>query len=112
MWRWLSVLVRNNVFDILMDSLTENIWIGSGIGLETALTFAERGSRAVVFADQALDAALAASEKSKSIATAKDYQTIAIMVDVRDRTSVKAMAAEIKEQFGRLDYAVNSAGVS
>ncbi|KAI1246417.1 putative secondary metabolism biosynthetic enzyme [Eutypa lata] len=84
---------------------------GSGIGLETALTFAERGSRAVVFADQALDAALAASEKSKSIATAKDYQTIAIMVDVRDRTSVKAMAAEIKEQFGRLDYAVNSAGI-
>lgn len=55
---------------------------------------------------------MAGSEKSKSIATAKDYQTVAIMVDVRDRTSVKAMVTEVKERFGRLDYAVNSAGVS
>jgi NAD(P)-dependent dehydrogenase (short-subunit alcohol dehydrogenase family) len=64
-------------------------YIGSGIGLESALTFAERGSRAVVFADLVFDAAQAGSEKSKSIATAKDYDTFAIEVDVRDRASVK-----------------------
>ncbi|KAI1391884.1 oxidoreductase [Hypoxylon trugodes] len=84
---------------------------GSGIGLETALTFAERGARAVAFADLALDTASAASEKSKSIATAKDYETIAIAVDVRDRASVKSMVEEVKKRFGRLDYAVNSAGL-
>ncbi|KAI1499122.1 oxidoreductase [Biscogniauxia marginata] len=58
---------------------------GNGIGLETALTFAERGARA--------------------------NRTIAISVDVRDRESVKVMVEEVKKQFGRLDYAVNSAGV-
>lgn len=55
------------------------------LAFQTALNFAERGARVVAFADQALDAALAASEESKSIAIAKDYQSIAIMVDVRDR---------------------------
>ncbi|KAI1141664.1 oxidoreductase [Hypoxylon sp. FL0543] len=84
---------------------------GSGIGLETALTFAERGARAVVFADQDADAASEGSEKSKSIATATDYQTLAIGVDVRDGASVKAMVEEVKKRFGRLDYAVNSAGI-
>ncbi|KAI1458279.1 oxidoreductase [Annulohypoxylon moriforme] len=83
---------------------------GSGIGLETALLFAERGARAVIFADQAFSAASEASEKSKSIATATDYQTIAIAVDVRDRASVKAMVEGVKKRFHRLDYAVNSAG--
>ncbi|OTA62354.1 NAD(P)-binding protein [Hypoxylon sp. EC38] len=84
---------------------------GSGIGLETALLFAERGARAVVFADQVFDAASEASEKSKSIATAGDYQTLAIAVDVRDRASVKAIVEEVKKRFARLDYAVNSAGL-
>ncbi|KAI2472214.1 oxidoreductase [Annulohypoxylon bovei var. microspora] len=83
---------------------------GSGIGLETALLFAERGARVVVFADQAFNTASEASENSKSIATAADYQTVAVAVDVRDRASVKAMVEEVKNRFGRLDYAVNSAG--
>ncbi|KAI1215176.1 oxidoreductase [Annulohypoxylon truncatum] len=84
---------------------------GSGIGLETGLTFAERGARAVIFADQTLDAASEASAKSKSLASAKDYGTAAIAVDVRDRESVKAMVTKAKELFGRIDYAVNSAGL-
>ncbi|KAI1097718.1 oxidoreductase [Jackrogersella minutella] len=84
---------------------------GSGIGLEAAFTFAERGARAVIFADQALDAASEASTKSKSLATAKDYETVAIAVDVRDRESVKAMVTKAKNLFGRIDYAVNSAGL-
>ncbi|KAI1073857.1 oxidoreductase [Whalleya microplaca] len=84
---------------------------GSGIGLETALMFAERGARAVIFADQAFNAASKASEKSKSIATAADYQTVAVAVDVRDRASIRAVIEEIKRRFGRLDYAINSAGV-
>ncbi|KAI3327033.1 short-chain dehydrogenase/reductase SDR [Xylariaceae sp. AK1471] len=84
---------------------------GSGIGLETALTFAERGARAVAFADLALEAAESASERSKTLSTAKDYQTIAIAVDVRDRASVNSMVSKVQEIYGRIDYAVNCAGV-
>ncbi|KAI1475192.1 oxidoreductase [Daldinia eschscholtzii] len=84
---------------------------GSGIGLETALTFAERGARAVVFADQNIGAASAASERSRSIATAAGYETVALTVDVRDRASVKAVVDEVKKRFSRIDYAVNSVGI-
>ncbi|KAI0119689.1 oxidoreductase [Daldinia grandis] len=87
------------------------IGAASGIGLETALMFAERGARAVVFADQDFNAASEASEKSKSIATATGYQTVAIAVDVRNRASVKEMIEEVGRRFSRLDYAINSAGL-
>ncbi|KAH9908583.1 oxidoreductase [Xylariomycetidae sp. FL2044] len=83
----------------------------AGIGQEAALTFAERGARAVIFADQDADAAQKGSDYSTSIATAQGYQTMAIPVDVRDRAAVKAMVDEVKARFGRLDYAVNSAGI-
>ncbi|KAJ2990106.1 hypothetical protein NUW58_g3123 [Xylaria curta] len=86
------------------------IGAGSGIGRESALLFAERGARAVVFADQDVAAAEAASEESKGIATAKSYETLALHVDVRDRQSVKAVITAAKENFSRLDYAINCAG--
>jgi NAD(P)-dependent dehydrogenase (short-subunit alcohol dehydrogenase family) len=85
--------------------------VASEIGLETALTFAERGCQAVVFADQSFEGVQAGSEKSKTIATAKDYDTFAIAVDARDRSSVKAMVTEVVKKYGRLDYAINCAGV-
>ncbi len=97
---------------LLTISVTNTRLIGSGIGHESALTFAERGARVVVFADLDLDAATAASEQSRGIATAEGYETLAIRVDVRDRGSVRSMIEEVKKRFGRLDYAVNSAGVS
>ncbi|KAI0189865.1 oxidoreductase [Astrocystis sublimbata] len=84
---------------------------GSGIGRECALMFAERGARAVVFADLSLETATDASEESKGIATAQGYKTLALEVDVRVRASVKDMIAKAKDAFGRLDYAVNCAGV-
>ncbi|KAI1743097.1 oxidoreductase [Xylaria scruposa] len=87
------------------------IGAGSGIGRESALLFAERGARAVVFADQDVAAAEAASEESKGIATAKSYKTLALHVDVRDRQSVKAVITATKENFSRLDYAINCAGI-
>lgn len=85
---------------------------GSGIGLETAFTFAERGARAVVFADKNLDAVKEAVEKSKGIAIAEGYQAVAIEVDVASRPAVRSMVAETVSKFGRIDYAVHCAGVS
>ncbi|KAI6080374.1 oxidoreductase [Hypoxylon rubiginosum] len=84
---------------------------GSGIGRETALMFAERGARAVVFADCDIRTASEASKKSKSVATVANYQTAAIAVDVQDRASIKAMIEEVIKRFTRLDYAVNSVGI-
>ncbi|KAI8957751.1 oxidoreductase [Daldinia sp. FL1419] len=94
-----------------VHGVTLVVGAGSGIGLETALTFAERGAQVVVFADLNFPAASEASEKSKSIATAANYRTLAIAVDVRDRTSVKAMVDTVKNQFSRIDYAINTAGI-
>jgi NAD(P)-dependent dehydrogenase (short-subunit alcohol dehydrogenase family) len=44
-------------------------------------------------------------------ATNPEFKCITIRVDVRDETSVKAMVAETVKAFGRLDYAVNCAGI-
>lgn len=64
-----------------------------------------------MLADVERDTAQAGSEKTKSIATAKDYTTSAFAVDVRDRASIGNTVAKIRNKFGRIDYAVNRAGV-
>lgn len=84
---------------------------GSGIGLETALTFVERGARGVVFADQNLEAVKKAAERSRSLATAEGYQALVIEVDVASRPAVRSMVAQTVSTFGRIDYAINCAGV-
>lgn len=65
----------------------------------------------MVFADKNLDAAKDAVEKSKAIATAEGYLGVAIEVDVASRQAVRFMVAETMKVFGRIDYAVNCAGV-
>ena len=89
----------------------KNGFEGSGIGLETALLFAERGARAVAFADKNADAAREAAEKSRKLAICSAYQALAIEVDVADHESVRRMIAKTVEEFVKIDYAVNSAGV-
>ncbi|KAI1762569.1 oxidoreductase [Hypoxylon sp. FL1150] len=112
--KFLTVLSTEAIhicFNMDVNGVALIVGAGSGIGRETALMFAERGARAVVFADLDLSTASEASEKSKSIATAANYETMAIAVDVRDRASVKAMIGQVIKRFARLDYAVNSAGI-
>ena len=45
------------------------------------------------------------------IASAKGYQALAIEVDVASRQAVRTMIAETIAEFGRIDYAINCAGV-
>jgi NAD(P)-dependent dehydrogenase (short-subunit alcohol dehydrogenase family) len=76
---------------------------GSGIGQATAHLFAARGARVVV-ADINGDAAMQ---------TAADlHDAEGVQVDVTDRAAAAAMVARAIERYGRLDYAVNCAGVS
>ncbi|PQE11470.1 oxidoreductase short-chain dehydrogenase reductase family protein [Rutstroemia sp. NJR-2017a BBW] len=84
---------------------------GSGIGKETAFTFAEAGVSSIVFADISEANIAAAAEESKKYATDAKYQALAITLDVTNADSVRSLVNTTVETFGRIDYLVNSAGI-
>lgn len=84
---------------------------GSGIGRDCGLAYAAAGVIGVVFADINLTSAQLASEDSKVFATNASYRTIALTVDVTSEKSMNAMVEKAVGEFGRIDYAVSSAGV-
>lgn len=84
---------------------------GSGIGREAAFSLAEAGAKAVVFADMNIETAKASSEESKKYASNKEYKTTTFEMNVQDEKSVHALIDFVVQGFGRLDYAVNAAGV-
>jgi NAD(P)-dependent dehydrogenase (short-subunit alcohol dehydrogenase family) len=65
-----------------------------------------------VFADISEANITAAAEESKKYATDAKYQALAIMLDVTSVDSVKSVVDITVKTFGRIDYLVNSAGVS
>ena len=89
-------------------------WTGSGIGREVALTLASRGAHTIICADINLEAAKQTAEMSQShkAGNVTDYKVHALHVDVRDESSVGRMVDEAKSLFARIDYFVNTAGVS
>jgi len=80
---------------------------GSGIGRATALLFAAEGSRAVVVAD--VDDAAATETVRLILQTG--VEALAVHVDVSNATEVDGLVAIVLETYGRLDSAVNNAGV-
>jgi NAD(P)-dependent dehydrogenase (short-subunit alcohol dehydrogenase family) len=76
----------------------------AGIGLAAAELFASRGA-SVVIAD--IDAVAG----EQAVASLPEGQAIFTRTDVSQEEDVQAMVAKAVEQFGRLDYAVNNAGV-
>ncbi|KAG7001444.1 FAD-linked oxidoreductase OXR1 [Physcia stellaris] len=84
---------------------------GSGIGRDCGLAYAAAGAIGVVFADINLTSAQLASEDSKIFATNASYRTIALAVDVSSEESMNAMVEKAVGEFGRIDYAVSSAGI-
>ncbi|KAI9691986.1 MAG: hypothetical protein M1820_009638 [Bogoriella megaspora] len=83
----------------------------SGIGKDTAFSFAESGARHVVFADQDESGAHEAALSSNKYATNADYSTSSIKVDVTDLASVQVMVDRVIRDQGRIDYFVHSAGI-
>ena len=79
----------------------------SGIGLATARTFAAAGA-SVVIADRQQQLGEAAVAELK----AGGHEALYVDVDVTDPTSVQTMVDACMARFGRLDCAVNSAGIS
>jgi len=78
----------------------------SGIGEATCLLLARGGSHVAV-ADLRIDA----SQRIVAAITSTGGRAFAVEVEVTDETSVNNMVAEVVARAGRLDAAVNSAGV-
>lgn len=78
----------------------------SGLGWETALAFAGKGSKIAITARSA--------DKLQELAQLirqKGTECLAVPVDVTDESSVQAMTEQVMEYYGRIDVLVNNAGV-
>jgi NAD(P)-dependent dehydrogenase (short-subunit alcohol dehydrogenase family) len=78
---------------------------GSGIGRATALAFLNDGY-SVALAGRRADAL---AETAKAAGAAKE-RALAVPTDVTSQSSVKALFAQVKDRFGRLDVLFNNAG--
>lgn len=78
----------------------------SGIGRATAQAFAREGARVV-----AVDVNAAAARETVDAIAASGGEAIACMADVSDPADCEAMVARAIAAFGRLDMAVNNAGI-
>ena len=79
----------------------------SGIGEAIALRFAAEGARIAV----AGSSDLAKAERVVQQIEAAGGQAQAFVADVRNVGAVKALVADVKAAFGRIDILVNSAGI-
>jgi NAD(P)-dependent dehydrogenase (short-subunit alcohol dehydrogenase family) len=79
----------------------------SGIGRAAVERFARSGA-AVALAD----IHLAAAETLSAQLNDAGGKTIALALDVTDRDAVQRVVAQVQQQFGRIDFAVNSAGIA
>lgn len=79
---------------------------GRGIGKACLMTFVKRGAKAVV-ADIDEENGKAVAEEIREMGS----EAIFLKTDVSDPESVKKMVEDTVEAFGRLDYAVNNAGI-
>ncbi|MEO7401553.1 MAG: 3-oxoacyl-ACP reductase FabG [Polaromonas sp.] len=78
-----------------------------GIGLATALKFAQEGA-IVVICDVKQDAIDEAVRQCQAL----DVQAVGYLMDVTQRAVVDAVVGKVKAQFGRIDVLVNNAGIT
>ncbi len=81
---------------------------GRGIGRGLAFALAEAGANVAVI-DILEDNAVKTAEE---IAEATGRRTLAVQCDIADADAVEAMVKKVVDTFGRLDIAVNNAGIS
>jgi 3-oxoacyl-[acyl-carrier protein] reductase len=81
---------------------------GRGIGRATALALAEAGANVAV----AVSRDMVAAEEVASLARERDVQALACRTDVAQWEEVEALVQQVVDQFGRLDFMINNAGVT
>jgi 3-oxoacyl-[acyl-carrier protein] reductase len=91
----------------LKDKICIVTGAAQGIGLATAIKFAEEGATVIVCDLQpaAIDAAVTRCQQAGAPAQG-------FVVNVTDRAQVDAMVSSVKERFGRIDVLVNNAGIT
>ena len=80
---------------------------GSGIGRATAIAFAKEGARVVV-----TDINLESAEKTAALLREAGNHVLALKVDISIREEVENMVRETVDAYGKLDCAVNCAGIA
>jgi 3-oxoacyl-[acyl-carrier protein] reductase len=78
-----------------------------GIGLSTALKFAQEGAIVIV-----CDVRQAGVDEAVAQCQALGAQATGYVMDVTQRATVDAVVASVKEKFGRIDVLVNNAGIT
>jgi NAD(P)-dependent dehydrogenase (short-subunit alcohol dehydrogenase family) len=84
---------------------------GQGIGRATALGFAAAGVRGLVLSarnDAKLEETAA---KAKELATNSGFETLVVVGDISQEDDIVNVIKKAAEKFGKIDYAVNNAGV-
>lgn len=76
------------------------------------MLLAREGASAVLIGDRDIEAADKVVRKCIAVATNSDFRAEAVKVDVSKEDSVRGMFQHMVDTFGRLDYVVNSVGVS
>ncbi|MCJ1304217.1 hypothetical protein MMC08_007029 [Hypocenomyce scalaris] len=83
---------------------------GSGIGRQTALLYAREGCQKISISDLN---PTSVEETKKMIETeSKGVSVLAVVCDVANEESVQSMVDKTVEEFGRIDYCANVAGMT
>lgn len=77
---------------------------GSGIGRASAIALVDAGYSVVLAGLQ--------KEQLDEVASTASSRTLTVPTDVRDPESVRALFAQVKDVFGRLDVLFNNAGIN
>lgn len=84
----------------------------SGIGRATALKFAEEGAKVVLADIGDMSETIAEIEKSNYELGGKNYELLSVKCNIGDRNDVLNMIQQVVSTFGRIDFAVNCAGIA
>jgi glucose 1-dehydrogenase len=92
--------------DALADRVALITGAGSGIGRAIAIAFGAAGARVIVnFHSEH------GREEAEAVAREAGHGAVAMMADVSDEAAVTALFDGIDQRFGRIDIAVNNAGI-
>ncbi|KAB2571622.1 2,5-dichloro-2,5-cyclohexadiene-1,4-diol dehydrogenase [Lasiodiplodia theobromae] len=94
-----------------IDGFALIIGAGSGIGKACALAYAAEGAAGAVMADIHLAATEATAAESLLRAAHSSFRAVPVQVNVTDQKSVEALVRRTIDEFGRIDYALNCAGI-
>lgn len=84
---------------------------GQGIGRATALGFAAAGVKGLVLSARNDAKLVETATKAKELATNSSFETLVVVGDISQEDDIANVIKKAVEKFGKIDYAVNNAGV-